>query len=164
MILCTVDHIKSEICEFVGGQLVGGWQPGNDTENNSLHSANLMVSASTDSQELFFFFPPARLHNQLYAPAKSNLICTFFFRQQTREEVFSRIAFGGLEGKIGKSFVFWLSVWCNMLPFVSRFVKKLVLSVHWVSARYVNGLHREFSLRNSREISQFLSPSREKRN
>lgn len=55
---------------------------GDDTENNSPHSANLMVSASTDS------FWTGRLHNQLYAPAKSNLICTFLDNKQERKKSF----------------------------------------------------------------------------
>lgn len=57
-----------------------------------------MVSASTDS------FWTGRLHNQLYAPAKSNLICTFLDNKQERKKVFVRFVAWGLEGKTFSGF------------------------------------------------------------
>lgn len=84
---------------------VGGWQPGNDTEKNSPHSANLMVSTSTDSQELFSFFPACSFAQPIICASKIKFnLHIFFFNNKREKSFFFASSFGGLEGKIGKSF------------------------------------------------------------
>lgn len=114
---------------------VGGWQPGNDTEKNSPYSANLMVSTSTDSQELFSFFPACSFAQPIICASKIKFnLHIFFFNNKREKSFFSHSRLGVWKVKLGRVFFGCLcdATCCCSCLHVS---KNIFLSVHWASAQ-----------------------------